>query len=482
MNCVTIVATVLISVLWIGCASKMRTYRLTGPTDHNPGYTLIDSNLHHRGIFYSLPRTILTVDAPLKQRVHEQQDCGREVATCEGNESSECKELRGLVIELDLPYESATKIEAGDIKLASVAEPDPAQIFVIDVGPRALNKVDTSLDLTETALLSKGTVATQNEALKLGIKTAEFAIKLVPTAMKLLEVAKAPEETARSRCLWQAKKVKELHVAIRDAEQRRLDLLVSGKSTEFADRLIAALRESKEKYAAAFAKTTIDEGTLHCEVRPTSWDDAPDLYVLSKTGLQIKHPGCFTSPVFLNPPGEGAAVYRLRLQKGTSADGLSTVTSRAVKAHGDCAAGVPGMLGLRSCAQGLFYRVPVGATVSIEKSEKGLTAELLRDTVMIAQFGTTNALPPRTGNLFGGKADAAFYTATGGIKTLSTEGQTFDASQLDKLGDAAVDALQKRADELAAAKDKVGQLKREKELLELERDIAKLKKEIGQTP
>jgi hypothetical protein len=91
--------------------------------------------------------------------------------------------------------------------------------------------------------------------------------------------------------------------------------------------------------------------------------------------------------------------------------------------------------------------------------------------MMIAQLGGVSAVPTRSGNLFGGKADLLFYEGTGAIKKLDAAGEDMPADMLEGVAASVTGVI--------PSDDEVKELERRKTILELEAAIRKLEQDAA---
>lgn len=469
------------------CAPRHKVYRLTAPAGSG-GYKMLEPTCGllrrpcERGaVLYSLPRTVVGVTVPITRTEATLKRCTlRAIAE---NDLSLLKLLKSLDVLTDVEFPDSTaesflvvKSNLGDVTVETFGEPDPAQLFAVNVGPRFVNRVDTTLELTPTGLLAKGSAAIENIGLKLSLKTVELGFQLAAAAagaaVSSLPTAVPSDEAELAHCWRRAQLAKRLNDERGKARELLQALTADGKPTAEVHLRIDALTVQRDALIDdSFQSVKILKGALYCEHRPVEGGDELLIASLNQSSVVAPIAGadCQCSPNVCGKPVQKDQVKNRDDNLSLRVEPLPSAISASLKVEPS------------SNPNGMYFRIPAPARLVVSGPKINLSRK-----VVVAQFGTTTALPSRTGSLFGGTATLDLDSTSGAVLKLSTLAAAPDTEGLEAIGAATVgllaarvssDAAEKRKEEMK--KDPATSLEMEKRLLELERDICTLRKQLG---
>lgn len=449
------VLSVLVAVALVpACAPKVKVYRLMG-----------EGAVNRPGVVYTLPRTLVTVDFPVKKTVISEGECSDYAIHPDAGPDSADNAMRQQILQilnvLKIKFVPTTAIQIGDVVLGRDTEPDPDQIFVADVGPRFFNRVDTTIELAETTEIGSAKTVQSNEALKFTWATVAAIGEIAASAIsKLGVVALAVDEKVDSKlqlCRASAGQVVQVANARFAAASTRTDRILAGQDTKAVDKSLANLEVEAKRLRTLFGDEETTSGTVSCSFAPPAAGGQQVLFNLdSAHGITGAYSGCRVPPAFATetPAAVGSKAVTLSV---TETSGSVLVTAQTDKLKIGCD------------PNGFYYRIPGVGDVEVKQETKSL----VQSRMAIAQFGSINALPTRTGNLWGESADITFYGETGGLEKLVATGAAAETESIGKLGES-LGGVAKAVGGI----DENAKLKGEKERLALKVEIKKLEEEL----
>lgn len=436
--------TLALLVLLSACATTHRVTRITPRVDDEK------ERLSESAVFYALPQTAVVVDIELTRQQYKAGRCGN---------------ARQLAERLDikpdaLVTQNGSRFAWGKLSLSSEAQPDPDNIFAIEVDPKFLQRRTQLVELTEQGLLMGASSEATSQAAEVAVKLLEFSAGIAGTAVGFGGGTKA------DFCSQVADDIE----ALRD-DQRKL---VGGKTTTFVgDRsalelMLSKLNASELRLLGEFTgipKRTV-AATVRCSFAPGAkyGPDSEqlagftptlqkDLLTLSQNaGVVSSSPECIVPGDFKQIPGETPrerATLMVQVVETASPVADAVATYQETPPH----------------SGGLFYRVPGRARLTLFAD-----GQVQQDVgTSIAQYGVVSTLPGPVVRAYTAKYDAKVYPDSGAMKTLNTSSTSVDTASL-AAANTAVQPLEKalvdREKARQAAADEVNQATRERTLLQ----------------
>ena len=377
------------------------------------------------GVYYALPRTLVTVDVPLS-RV--------EITTKDGNKT--------------------VSFKCGTPVIGTRAEPDTNQIYFVKAGDIGAFRSQT-LDLTfnRDGTIARAETVAEDMRVDVVVNTIGAAAGIVAAAIKPggPTAPSVLEEDVKNRIL--------------DVMSGRYQQGLTEVTPELYDKMLADLQsvldgleqvrdgvvEKKERtWVARFEiLPEVSEGAISSEV---------GLFKFSKAlGFKFLH-----QPINMQSGYDGmegttnSGDYTLNVAlSGNASNQYGGVVGRSVLAH--------------SKPKGFRYRIPCAAGVELNQvagAKDEMTNRIARTTVEVAQMGPTLWLPSE---FPGSKSSYVFdvFPETGALKTLNLSTTAYDGQGVKEAGAA--------MEKIVEASGKQAELERKKTILQLEKDIRELK-------
>jgi hypothetical protein len=395
--------------------------------------TEIDSNrVKSNGVFYALPRTVITIDAVAKLTESGESPFFLELVRAtkeyadliqaypdvpEDREPMKTK-LRELKMKFvkeirkdsryqalirDLARLGITLTDASGKEFEFVgvtpgvrAEPDPDHVYMIDIAGWPLQDRSFMLDLSEAGLPMSGEAEVTDRTVEVALKTIDLAAQIAGRALlggtKVTTAAEDPFDEI-------FKNGTAIIADIKRADKSRLDL-VSGSAPGLAgglpeatlERMLKEVGTIRDGLSSYFSRTKVKTLTMQYAYRPPAPtagtpSPAPLLTILrvTSTGLndEEKDPQLQGPPVpakFKSTAKDGELV-QLKIEQDKLSGGavVQVIDGRKASFDGEHA---------------FFYRIPGSGLITVQRGDE----ELVRTSVQIAQFGAVAALPSNTGS------------------------------------------------------------------------------------
>lgn len=415
-----------------------------------------------KGVWYALPRTVITVEVPIKRVTYK-----------EGRFQGEAQQVFSPFTEEEmfgrsLAEKKTVTFEMGDIVIKTHSEADPKEVFLVkikDWNPMHSRKL--IMALTESGLLTGATSEVEDKTIETFVKTLETVASIATDATmnaqtaalgalapEALEVAKLTDAQAAAR------ELSKLQAA-------RLDLLkvvkpIAGVDLDTRTLVLEQLDAEIKKRLGDFLGTYTSKGwTARYEIRiedRTLCKPVP-LFDFDKVNG-------FASVTAARPSGVevriAEAVPDWAKRSGSAPSGPVVFTASTLDS--DYSTEVKEANRDRRRALGFYFRVPGKANVAVQHNG----VEIARKQLVVAQYGKTVALPRRTGSLTRSTYAFELYGDTGSLETITVTSQALDPDYLSRTlsagaSIAAAQAQRKAAEEAAKA---AARKEREDRLLE----------------
>lgn len=440
----------LLGLLLVGCASSFDVHRV--PENCGDCKTKFDS----QALFYALPATTITVDAAVEKSEVEDGQC-QEFLT---------KDFLGVDPEEFFPggvKKPSTKVTT--VGVGSRAEPDPKNVYAIQLSRRWYQKITSSFALSELGLLTSADLKAENQAVDFVVTTiktvAGLAVKTGLTAGGDPADANRPLKEKKCKQLQrEIDKLRELRRQIIFGELTTTPPLDGPTITTMLDKIAQTEATLASKFVGA---ATMTAGTVHCELTPRTSNDNSDLFEIAKDGIAMPAAGC-------RVPSD----LKSKLAYGDKKVSVRISTNLDEQFAGVAKDAVPDP----QSPSGLVYRIPAISDVVVFVGD----AVKAVDRRPVAQLGILAALP-RTADVstFQSNVKAALYPGTGAIQTLDFSGTPQGTSAITGLAEAATTVIDARAaatkaaaEAAAAASDELARLERMRKILEERKKITDL--------
>jgi hypothetical protein len=440
-------------VVLAGCSVRHRVY----PVDAS-----LPKNV--RGVLYSLPETMITVEVPVTRTVVAK------TALWEG-----ARELLGLSeSEIGVFY------KVGTPKVGTRSRPDPDARFIVEIAGGTFEERSLQLELTEAGLLTTADSKAEDKSVDFAVKTLEIAAGL---AARVAFAGEAPVASKTRTAESVAEEIKTLRNARRKLASG--DLLIGTLPADTLERMFKELDILEESLLGELRVVRVSIWNARAEVRltradfcgtststdrtlfsiPAGFKQSPEgLLPIGDSNHRVRDPGVKPSdnklveipPEFEYWPGPDTAWVPITVSLSLEVVSLP---------QGDGSAPVsPGT------ASGFFYRSPVPVTVAVRKG----TTTLSNDRPLVAQLGPILTLPSSPG----GKASEyrfAVFPETGGLKKLFVTSTAQGTAPVEGVGRAAAQLVEAQR----AADNELANLERQQKVLEAKKKIRDLQKELG---
>lgn len=363
--------------------------------------------------------------------------------------------------------------------ISSLPEPDPEQVFRVDLGSSWAKKRQIKLMYGPLGVLESGTSFVQDRRVDLSVAllkaavsgytafASEAANRPLPLAAPELDCRLQEDPCQRAAC--------EVYEARRRLKELPENVLNGGLDSKQVDWLAKRYQDDIDRGVAIFLKVTTEKANVVCAVRPGTSGGGSGQQTFTVLQLEAtkgfwqgKDAECLIPHGFMTSGASLAPWVHYALDVSTVAGQYSETlaTAGVPKAHDPAK------------EQGFYYRVPAVASVQVKKATEVLTETQL----VVAQLGFVAALPRQ--RTYQTDYQVTLDPATGALKTLSANSDSIDPALITSSGEAIAGALEARAEakkEEAAAKDELAILERERKILEETKKIRDLREELGET-
>jgi hypothetical protein len=444
-----------LALLLSSCASSVVVKPVNEVTERDTGAG---------GILYSLPRTVIVTDATFSRTQRKAPKPHFAIAA---------KEVLGLQ-----PYKDNNDFALSEVKIATRTEKDPARTYRAQIKQSPFSSHKNSFTFSKDGVLSKSESSSHNRTVEYIVTTVESAAKIAASAAKAFQLSgDAPKPDQLSGDEW-----KEIQFVLKriEALDAQKQLLIAG-SNPFAATLIEQVEAKLSKEISNFiGSQTVAKETVRIEYTPLTdggvnaiecfklFDFAPSKEVESKfatirlyTSPENSYPKLVTPlPNWLkhtNGAITGADVAEIGLRIRTTPVAPSTANAAR----------------LGKGKRGYHYCIPADAKLDIVDSSKVVFAG---PAILLPQYGIVAALPASTGSEKT-TVKVSLDPDSGALVEASIDAEAFDPKYVQRVGDSintVVAAEVERSNREASANDELTQLQRQKNILQLKADIAKL--------
>lgn len=446
--------------------------------------------------YYALPRTVVTASFPVKQSfaVEGKGQSGSPAVSCFNQletrvtfkdkianwarfEPEILKDAIGLTA---IPPLGENKYSlTGDPTIGTLAEPDPDQVFRVELSTNWSQKRELNLQFGPLGTLQAGTSFVQDRRVDLAAAFAKTVINILSAdlapkrafgaSLTLIDSSTSAGRPSEFQC-----------DEVEDNCQRAACEIFSGRAgLERLPRLVAAdiidadsaawltkrLEDDIEARLPLFVIFRERIGNVVCAVRPRDKTEEIKLLEMSeKEGFRAasSESECLIPPGF-EPKALSGIVYTMRLKVPEQ------LATRLQESGLDRAHQV-------TEDQGFYYRIPATASISIEKD----CTKVAEGSAVVAQLGLVAALPRQ--RTYQTKYQIKLDPQTGALIDLTSNSEAVDPALITGTGDAIAGYL-KKENELdekeAAAKDELAQLERQRKILEEQYKIQDLQKKLA---
>ncbi len=443
---------------------------------------IAEANATGTEIFYALPRTVLTVTAPVTIHETRKGKCAQflsEKICPEGGDS--CSTISE-ALELPAAIESSSTYSLGKLVLASSAEADASRIYQISIPGSSLTERALILELSEAGLLITG----DSKAKSKGLELAAGVIKSLAGIVSVLASDEKEVDRNKELCIDTARQI----LRERATRKKLLERLVAGSSmpAETARLILDPSKTQEEKLLERFVTTSKTSEDVVCEIRLESEDVAAGesfeatLFQVSKMNgvcvdeskvdCSLTHSQeqvtCWVPETMRasqsTAEGPKDPIHRVKLEIEHIADQFSeNLRARGVEMAGD------------GSDRSFFYRVPSFADISLTVERRDSSPvdsqTVLAERSLIAQLGPVASLP-------GAGLDQviiSLYQDTGALKKVTTQDSPIAIDQITGILDSAKTAIEAEQ----ASDDELARLERERKILEERKKIRDFKEDLG---
>ena len=456
-----------------GCAASHRITRF------DPATAVEDKS---RAAYYALPRTVLQVAFSAKKVETERGECFSALDKPASDAGLPGAEPIWKILGFRKPPVAGAyySIE-GTPALAVLAEPDPDQIFRADLASSFFVKRKIELNYGPLGVLQSATSLAQDRTLDYTVSVAKLA-----TGIGVLSWM-ASVDPVPSTC-WET--VKAIHSDREYLQQLPEKVHAGSISKSEAEWFKGELQARIDRSMIRFVKRSETMASVSCLARPQADSSGAGaqnfklLFLQDQAGLSplgggdCLIPGAFISGV---APAEGVQ-FSLSVEPQSGQLEGQFVRAKLDKAHDE------------KKEQGFYYRIPAVARVSlrgiefkknptsgaIEPQGTAGTQILFSNDAVVAQLGIVAALPAQ--HAYQTQYAFTLDPMTGALQKLTSESETPDPKLIGTLESALDEELKARADAkkaAAAATDELALLERQRKLLEEQKKIRDLTRDLG---
>ncbi|MBI4890529.1 MAG: DUF4831 family protein [Acidobacteria bacterium] len=475
-------AVVVVALGLAGCVSRVNVTRVTSPAEQGGGFALTPQAkeaMAQGGVYYALPRTRVMADIAVERTSFIPGIHADEAAACLGLDPGDV-ETKPSVTYAVLPA-----------MVTAWNEPDPGQVFVMDIRGRYFEDKVIKAAFSGTGTLSALTAESNDQSLAVALDALNSAAALAGKAgvfgafdrAPMAEGAKKPAPCEEYNQLLK-KRAQVLEGSLGGVTIEGLNRVLA----EY-DRAIADLRDFY--FVGRERKTTFVRRFMHLP----AGEAKAELLRFTKTAGVCEASGLLQGSPF--PPAARAPAPKGQLEPCACLKTAEAV-QQCLKATGESgAAEAAPWLELRYAVpassmakvlknaeergqRGLYYRVPEQVQVTVGWKASQFGTGLLE----IAQLGTVVSMPNSTG---GRKTSyTADFTPGGALKNFQVNSTALlDKSSLGAVQSAAEKALEANkaaGDQTAAMNREAARINAEKALIKAQRDLDELKGAGKSTP
>lgn len=354
-----------------------------------------DARLGSQGIYYVLPRTVVTVDVMV---IRTQQVPGP------------FAEFAGRFLGLqNVVRQPLTSFEIAEIKISSYAEPDPGQFYYVEFSQGRGKNEQLFISLSESGLIqSINKPFNSEEFLKGGSETREFGHFGTNATFNYFIESNLQE---RIDTILERVRVDTLTVERRTLRRSMVEKTPEVRAKEVAD-FILKIRDKRFEMISGFSEIPYTKEAI--EYMYSEMGKLEEDYLQLFRGLRISSTISYRF-TFIPDPDHGASpqtLFHFSDREGVLApnrrDGTPiTISAERNETTRQLAVFENRRINPRTAPTGFFYRIPEHANISVRA---GAT---LRATarMLINQFGVVTNLPANNIGI-------EFYPNTGSIKSI----------------------------------------------------------------
>jgi len=461
----------IVSMFAASCSSSVEVVRVTKVAPY----------LKEEGAYYYLPMTDLLFRTQVKQTTTNVGDLfvnfDKYVRECK-------KDINASLTPEDTKKEN--KFELGFWQMSAVALQDPDHFYRVDVSAEPLSSFTHTVELTENGILTAADSTVKDMTLEVTLAVADIAGSIAKTIFFAGQQPTCPDIL----------EVEEYRSQLAAVDQERKQFLLEGAGVARTDKALenalGVFEADKTRIKNRFAKKPNFKALL----KRTSSVSEETLYLLE---------GRVRPPEFQQIVG-GTLDWKLKRvpkpKKGgkeVEVDGILDLANDDVLQemlkdmnftvdvlmpdHLGNALDCPDGNQLSKCTDpggnGYRYRVPVNAEVVLKSKGK----KQARGNVIVAQYGPIARLPSEIGGSEGNIV-LNIYPATGSAKKISVGATPIKTETVTGIGSAITGTLEARKEareqeKTAEETAEVDALTKERDLLQLQKEIRDLKAELG---
>ncbi len=367
------------------------------------------------------------------------------------------------------------------VTVATLAEPDPEQIFRVELDSSWAKKRALTLEFGPLGVLQSGTSSVQDRRVDLAVAFAKSALQLSSSAglfsFRASNVSLhtsnlgsgSPEELlcgeVKGKCQQTACEIYRARIGLARLPYRVTE---QGLEADQATWLTLRFEADIDKLMPVFVRPKKVTGEIVCALRPKAptQTNAPiELLKLDPAaGFSAATGTECLIPVEFEGTGSGPVTVFQAEVKVPNQYSQALKAARLDKAHDP------------TKDQGFYYRIPAVAEIDILKGSKRIATS----QEVVAQLGLVAALPRQS--TYQTKYVAKLDPATGALVSLTSDSEAIDPSLITGTSEAISSALEARAEakeKEAAANDELALLERQRKLLEERDKIRELEKKLA---
>lgn len=454
----------LFAMFLCGCAIMPKVIPIANVTQNNGP-----------GVVYSLPKTLVAIDLPIKKTAHKPGDL---LPANQVDWPAYADHLRTHLSiqphEIILEAYDSYELVSAEIATSTLAVPDPKATFYAAFQVGFLQELKLDLTFSGRGLLTKADVSSTNQTLPLLGKVAEAVISFAGIPKILNNSPKALTYTPLASASSEVKDVIETINKIREKQ----DEIIFRQNLGNADVVKLALEHLKARETVLLARLVGSEITkvwvLRAEIDPPANSAVTTtlLKIHNGSGVEISSLGKNTDlcpfPRTTSPSARGRPRFD-RAPPTTALPPLVFANSQTTDVVLDLTPKAPVFSHalIPTVSDGsLYYRVPGEATAVIRSTTPTATVHSQAEFV-VAQHGSLQQLPRKLEGYSGGFV-VTLDEATGGLKSLTATSKPIDtAAQFSTLAGKFIEK-EKVDDEMASLERKKKKLDLEKSIRELE--------------
>lgn len=388
------------------------------------------------GVYYALPRTVVTVSIPVTK-----------ITIRKGTYADEAAKLGIHIPSFEKNSESFSKYSLGSPSIETRAEPDPENVFLVELRGNWHEDRDLLVELTENGLLTSAESKATDKTVDYFVKTIGAVAKTyaaasgvaVPQTLQPLASAEWPRDPKEQARLIAYK--------IREVRNKRIDLVSASGigqapiDEDTLDRMLQELDAIEEDLMSNFRRKSVSSWTAHyeyapnCSCGPCCSEPVTLFYFDDKNGLTA-------------PGAGGIEDIPAEFKKQRTKEDIPVVVSAVKRPTIQFAdqARTPCCHWRTKGKHGFFYRIPATGRVTVKKKDSDTLA--VKDT-LIAQFGTVKALPPGVKST-NSNFLVNLHEETGALKKVQVSSKALDPALIDELGAATAQIASVQAAQRAA--------------------------------